>query len=285
VLRQRVYVFHALLAATWRRGRAFLLGDAAHMMPPFAGQGLNSGLKDAANLAWKLAAVVRGELDERALDSYEQERRQHAAQMIDLSVRRGRVVMTTSRARARARDATALLARRVPALRRRLDTLPVKPPARHEHGLLVRGGAAIAGAMLPQPRVMLADGRLAPLDDVLGPWFALLAVEPIEGALRSPAWASIGARRVRLRLDDRFPPTTAAHEAPVVADADGLLRDALADCRGKVVVVRPDRFVLGAFAPQLEQDFLDRWQRLGGPLTGAAIARDGRVPTPLRSST
>jgi 3-(3-hydroxy-phenyl)propionate hydroxylase len=195
------------------------------------------------------------------------------------------VVMTTSRARARARDATALLARRVPALRRRLDTLPVKPPARHEHGLLVRGGAAIAGAMLPQPRVMLADGRLAPLDDVLGPWFALLAVEPIEGALRSPAWASIGARRVRLRLDDRFPPTTAAHEAPVVADADGLLRDALADCRGKVVVVRPDRFVLGAFAPQLEQDFLDRWQRLGGPLTGAAIARDGRVPTPLRSST
>jgi 3-(3-hydroxy-phenyl)propionate hydroxylase len=281
VLRQRVYVFHALLATTWRRGRAFLLGDAAHMMPPFAGQGLNSGLKDAANLAWKVAAVVRGELGERVLDSYERERRRHAAEMIDLSVRRGRVVMTTSRARARVRDAAALLARRVPALRRRLDTLPVKPPARHHEGLVVRG-VAIAGAMLPQPRVLLADGRLALLDDVLGDWFALLAVEPIEGAARSPIWDHLGARRVRLVLDDRFPPSTAQHDPPVVADADGLLRDALADCRGQIVVVRPDRFVIGAFAPAREQDFLEQCRRLGGPVIEGRAA-DGRVP--LRSAT
>jgi 3-(3-hydroxy-phenyl)propionate hydroxylase len=285
VLRQRVYVFHALLATAWRRGRAFLLGDAAHMMPPFAGQGLNSGLKDAANLAWKLAAVVRGELDERALDSYEQERRRHAALMIDLSVRRGRVVMTTSRTRARMRDTAALLARRLPPLRRRLDTLPVKPPARHDQGLIVRGGAAIAGAMLPQPRVLLADGRLALLDDVLGPSFALLAVEPTEGALRASVWVSLGARRVRIQLDERFPPSTGPHEAPIVADADGLLRDALADCRGLVVVVRPDRFVLGAFGPAKEQDFLDQWRRLGGPVTDGRAAGDGRVPAPLRSTT
>jgi 3-(3-hydroxy-phenyl)propionate hydroxylase len=284
-LRQRVYVFHALLATTWRRGRAFLLGDAAHMMPPFAGQGLNSGLKDAANLAWKLAAVVRDELDERALDSYEQERRQHAARMIDLSVRRGRLVMTTSRTRALVRDAAALLARRLPPLRSKLDTLPVKPPARHEHGLVVRGGGAITGAMLPQPRVLLADGRLALLDDVLGPWFALLAVEPTEGAPRSPVWASLGTRRLRVQLDERFPPSTAAHEAPVVADADGLLRDALGDCRGQMVVVRPDRFVLGSFAPAREQEFLDQWQRLGGPLIDGRAAKDGRVPTPMRSTT
>jgi 3-(3-hydroxy-phenyl)propionate hydroxylase len=254
-------------------------------MPPFAGQGLNSGLKDAANLAWKLAAVVRGELDERVLDTYEQERRRHAALMIDLSVRRGRVVMTTSRTRARMRDTAALLARRLPPLRRRLDTLPVKPPARHDEGLIVRGGAAIAGAMLPQPRVLLADGRLALLDDVLGPSFALLAVEPTEGALRSPAWASLGARHVRIQLDERFPPSTGTHEAPIVADADGLLRDALADCRGLVVVVRPDRFVLGAFAPAQEQDFLDQWHRLGGPVTEGRAAGDGRVPAPLRSTT
>jgi 3-(3-hydroxy-phenyl)propionate hydroxylase len=281
VLRQRVYVFHALLATTWRRGRAFLLGDAAHMMPPFAGQGLNSGLKDAANLAWKLAAVVRGELGEHVLDSYERERRRHAAAMIDLSVRRGRVVMTTSRTRARARDAAALLARRVPALRRRLDTLPVKPPARHHEGLVV-GGASIAGAMLPQPRVLLADGRVTLLDDVLGDWFALLAVEPIEAAARSPIWERLGARRVHLVLDDRFPRSTAPHDPPVVTDADGLLRDALADCRGQIVVVRPDRFVLGAFAPAREQDFLEQWSRLGGPVIEGRAA-DGRVP--LRSAT
>jgi 3-(3-hydroxy-phenyl)propionate hydroxylase len=249
VVRQRVYVFHALLATTWRRGRAFLLGDAAHMMPPFAGQGLNSGLKDAANLAWKLAAVERGQLDERVLDTYEPERREHAAAMIELSVRRGRVMMTTSRTRARARDAAAVLARRVPALRRRLDTLPVKPPARHGDGLVVPGPAS-AGAMLPQPRIRIVDGRLAPLDDLLGPWFALLEVQPVRTAPRSPVWEAIGARRLVLGLDD---------------DADGLLREALADCRGRVVVVRPDRFVLGAFAPEDEQDFLTHWRRLGGP--------------------
>jgi 3-(3-hydroxy-phenyl)propionate hydroxylase len=270
VLRQRVYVFHALLAATWRRGRAFLLGDAAHMMPPFAGQGLNSGLKDAANLAWKLAAVLHGELDERVLDSYERERRPHAAAMIDLSVRRGRVVMTTSRTRARLRDGAALLARRVPALRRRLDTLPVKPPARHDAGLVVRG-PAIAGAMLPQPHVVDADGRRVLLDELLGSSFALLEVESIRGGARSAAWERLGARRVRLSLDGPLP--------SAVADADGLLRTALADCRGQVVVVRPDRFVLGAFAPDQEQDFLSRWDRLGGPVATA------RVPAPVRSPT
>jgi 3-(3-hydroxy-phenyl)propionate hydroxylase len=284
VLRQRVYVFHALMATTWRRGRAFLLGDAAHMMPPFAGQGLNSGLKDAANLAWKLAAVERGELEARVLDSYEQERRPHATSMIEISVRRGRVVMTTSRRRALARDAAALLARRVAPLRRRLDTLPVKPPARHTEGLVVPG-AAIAGAMLPQPRVVLADGRIVLLDEVLGPWFALLAVEPVHREPRSPVWEAIGARRVRLALEERFPPSTRIGDTPVVADADGLLRHALADCRGAVVVVRPDRFVLGAFTPDREEDFLQQWYRLGGPPAAARARRDGQPPTPIRSTT
>jgi 3-(3-hydroxy-phenyl)propionate hydroxylase len=284
VVRQRVYVFHALLATAWRRGHAFLLGDAAHMMPPFAGQGLNSGLKDATNLAWKLAAVLHGQLDEGALDSYEDERRAHAAAMIDLSVGRGRVVMTTSRARARARDAAATLARALPPLRRRLETLPVKPEARYEQGLVVPGGGAITGAMLPQPRVLHADGRTTLLDDELGRRFALLAVEPATGRPRSPVWSSIGARHLRLLLDERFPPSTAEDEPPVVADADGLLRDALADCRGQIVVVRPDRFVLGTFAPAHEQDFLDRWRKLGGPVADRA-AHDGRVPTPLRSTT
>jgi 3-(3-hydroxy-phenyl)propionate hydroxylase len=159
----------------------------------------------------------------------------------------------------------------VPAARRRLDTLPVKPPARHAEGLVVPG-PAIAGAMLPQPRVRLADGRLTLLDEVLGPWFALLAVEPIRRAPRSPVWEALGARHVRLALDDE------PAAPPAVVDADGLLRTALADCRGTVVVVRPDRFVLGAFAPEDEQAFLSHWDRLGGPVAD-------RVPTPVRSAT
>ena len=75
IYRKRVYDFHAIMAERWREGRVFLAGDAAHMTPPFAGQGLNSGLRDVTNLSWKLAAVTRGQVHRDILDSYELERR------------------------------------------------------------------------------------------------------------------------------------------------------------------------------------------------------------------
>jgi 3-(3-hydroxy-phenyl)propionate hydroxylase len=297
VVRQRVYVFHALIAAKWRRGPVFLLGDAAHMMPPFAGQGLNTGLRDAANLAWKLAAVVRGELGPALLDSYERERRPHAEAMLRLSLRRGSIVMTTNRARAYARDAAATLVRRVPSLRRRLERLPLKPPARYTEGLVVRlGGSSepgIAGTMLPQPRVLLADGRVRRLDDLLGNWFALVAVEPAAGVLEgltSAVWERIRPLRLRLELDQSFPPVTEPGEPAVVADADGLLARDLAAARGAVVVVRPDRFVLGVFRPEEEAAFVQRLFELGVLSPGAGAAgpesrHDRRhVETPARSS-
>lgn len=96
--------FNALVANQWMIGRSFLLGDAAHMMPPFAGQGLNSGIRDAANLAWKIADVIHGRLDPSVLDTYERERRPHAIATVRLSEQLGHVVMTTSEQRARRRD-------------------------------------------------------------------------------------------------------------------------------------------------------------------------------------
>jgi 3-(3-hydroxy-phenyl)propionate hydroxylase len=253
ILRQRVYVFHSLVAAAWRRESAFLLGDAAHMMPPFAGQGLNTGLRDAASLAWRVAAVMRGELGERVLDSYEGERRPHAEAMVRLSVRRGRTMMTRSRARAFARDAAVAAARVIPPLRRRLDGLALKPPPRHRGGLVVRlgGEPPIVGAMLPQPRVLLADGRRALLDDVLGPWFALLCVDVPALELAALPWN--GARQVRLVPPDRFP------RGEAVTDLDGVIAPQLA---GWTLVVRPDRFVLGAFRPADERRLLERWRAL-----------------------
>jgi len=101
VLRRKVvYTFHARMAERWRAGRIFLAGDAAHLMPPFAGQGMNSGVRDAHNLAWKIAAVVSGYLGSDLLDTYEMERREHVAAMTQLAIRMGQVMMPRSRLQA-----------------------------------------------------------------------------------------------------------------------------------------------------------------------------------------
>src|SRR6266481_6087968 len=90
--RSRVYTFHARMADRWREGRIFLVGDAAHLTPPFAGQGMNSGIRDAHNLAWKLAAVLDKRAGPGLLETYEQERKDHVWQMIQLALRMGQVM-------------------------------------------------------------------------------------------------------------------------------------------------------------------------------------------------
>ena len=102
--RRAVYAFHARVADKWRKGRVLLAGDAAHLMPPFAGQGMNSGMKDAVNLGWKLAAVVAGNAGAGILDSYEIERAPSVRAMVNLSRRLGAVIMPTNRWIAGARD-------------------------------------------------------------------------------------------------------------------------------------------------------------------------------------
>jgi 3-(3-hydroxy-phenyl)propionate hydroxylase len=92
IRRKTVYTFHARLASRWSRGRVFLAGDACHLTPPFAGQGMNSGIRDAHNLAWKLAWVVRCALPSKVLETYEQERRDHTREMINLALRMGKIM-------------------------------------------------------------------------------------------------------------------------------------------------------------------------------------------------
>jgi len=104
IVRRTVYEFESLLADRWRRGRVLLAGDAAHTMPPFMGQGMCSGIRDAVNLTWKLAAVLAGDADQSLLDTYESERAPHVKSMIEMSMSVGEMVLLTDPEAAARRD-------------------------------------------------------------------------------------------------------------------------------------------------------------------------------------
>lgn len=156
--RKAVYTFRARIAAQWRKGRVLLAGDAAHQTPPFAGQGMCSGLRDAANLAWKLAAVTRDGAPDALLDSYQPERAPNLRATIDMAIMMGKTVCITSPWGAFVRDMKFKLGR---ALGKLPDGPPAYPPI--SSGMIVAGSPA-AGAYFPQP--VAADGTK--LDDVLG---------------------------------------------------------------------------------------------------------------------
>ena len=173
--RKAVYAFHARVADQWRRGRIFLAGDAAHLMPPFAGQGMNGGMKDASNLAWKLAAVLRGLAPDVILDTYEVERAPVVRKMVELSRRLGAVIMPTNRIAAAARDslfACLNLSSRFRAFIHRGGVMP--PPAICCSALTSPGRDPLVGQMAPQPTVSAGRGA-SPLDCFLGchQWLAL----------------------------------------------------------------------------------------------------------------
>lgn len=179
IRRKVVYTFHARIADRWRAGRIFLAGDAAHLMPPFAGQGMNSGIRDAHNLAWKIAAVASGHLGERLLDTYEAERRRHAAEMIEIAIRVGHVMMPRNRVQAFALQSFFRVLGLYPAARDYFAEMKYKPKPRFHYGFLLDPEAttpnrSFVGKLFPQALVMTAGGYQL-LDDVLGDGFALLA--------------------------------------------------------------------------------------------------------------
>ena len=135
IVRTVVYTFHARLADRWSQGRVILAGDAAHLTPPFAGQGMNSGVRDASNLAWKLAAVVQGQLGPGLLASYEPERRDHAWSMIEFALNIGRVMSPPNALAAFALEYGFLLLSLFPKARDYIAQMKFKPPPRFSRRL------------------------------------------------------------------------------------------------------------------------------------------------------
>ena len=226
VLRAAEYTFRARIAERWRVGCVLLLGDAAHLTPPFIGQGLGAGLRDAHNLAWKLTEVLAGS-SERVLDTYQSERSVHVEAVVRGAVRVGRAMTGGQDIAGALRRPLAGLLLRVPAVRRRAQRgIETRYPAgplvhrrRHRHDL--------AGTPCPQPRLR-PDGRL--LDDVLGDGWRLIVAGPVDPRLAALA-GRVGARSVRLGVD--------------VTD-DGQLAAWLAGGRASAALLRPDRIVMAS---------------------------------------
>jgi 3-(3-hydroxy-phenyl)propionate hydroxylase len=252
ITRKVVYTFHARVAERWREGRVFLAGDAAHLTPPFAGQGMNSGVRDAANLAWKLAAVCKGQSGADLLDSYQSERKPHARALIRMAERIGRFMQPKSRFTAVLTQGALKLVSLYPPARDYVLHLKFKPTPRFLKGFFVpapAGATLPAGQLLPQPWVELPGGARVRLDEVLGSGFAALrwsdAPEP-DLSLKPAAW-DIGHVRLLRQSEDFLP----AHVAPgtvVVRDCEGVLGALLDSASADGVLLRPDHYVM-AYLP------------------------------------
>ncbi len=138
--RKAIYRFQASLAPRFSKRQCFLVGDAAHLTPPFAGQGLVSGLRDAFNLSWKLAFVLKKNGHQKILESYDQERRPHAKSMINLAIWAGRVVMPSNFLMAFFIQGTVAGLGRLPFFKKYLWDFKIRPKSKFKRGLFIKGG-------------------------------------------------------------------------------------------------------------------------------------------------
>jgi flavoprotein hydroxylase len=230
--RHAVYTFQARCADRWRAGRVLLAGDAAHQMPPFAGQGMCAGIRDAMNVFWKLDLVLRGAASDALLDTYPSERIPQVRKVIDFSIELGKVICVADPAAATVRDEAMIAAARERGL-----TPPVPTPA------LGTGCSAerdpLAGELFVQARVRRA-GAAGLFDDVVGRGFVLVSpfgdpttqLDPAQAAY----FASFGG------VGTQVAPGAA------VEDVDGSYRRWFDRHGVAVVLQRPDFHVFGAAA-------------------------------------
>jgi flavoprotein hydroxylase len=241
--RHVVYRFLAHTAEEWRRGRVLLAGDAAHLMPPFAAQGMCSGIRDALNLAWKLDLVLRGVSRDAILDTYTEERREHVRHAIGMSLELGKVICETDPEAAARRDEAMIAAGAEP--HRILPPLP--PPSIGTAGVVQRDAhgkvVSPAGNLTPQGRVR-RGASVGRFDDVVGRGFVLAGRGDPAAALsraQTTFLARIGAKVVRfVDVED------ASHAAEDgVIDVDGVYARHLAEGGHAAVLVRPDFYLFG----------------------------------------
>ena len=244
--RHTVYTFQARWADQWREGRVLIAGDAAHLMPPFAGQGMCSGIRDTANLAWKLDLVLSGRAGDALLDTYTTERSSHVQHSIGMSVELGNVICLTDPNEVAARDEILLKAEGRPEL-----ALPAVPPPILGPGVVhtTASGETVrpGGELGLQARVTDQAGTTGLFDEVVGPGFVVASAVDLEPVLDADLLETLARLRAHLV---RFvaPGTSLVSAGPVTVleDVDNQYLRWLAAGGHEVVVTRPDYYLFGA---------------------------------------
>jgi 3-(3-hydroxy-phenyl)propionate hydroxylase len=219
LIRVTEYTFRAQIADEWRRRNVFLLGDAAHLTPPFIGQGMGAGLRDAMNLSWKLAGVLAGDLPPTVLDTYQQERKPHTLAMIRLALNVGRSMTSGGEFGNVIRRIVVPQMHHIPGLRDKV--VDGTTPALRRSSLVHRKRRRrLTGTLCPN--ALLPDGRR--LDDVIGTGFAFISTVPVDTEYRA-------------RLEQRGATVQ-------IAEAGTHLAGWLRRGHSAAAIVRPDRTVM-----------------------------------------
>ncbi|MEM7538011.1 MAG: bifunctional 3-(3-hydroxy-phenyl)propionate/3-hydroxycinnamic acid hydroxylase [Chloroflexota bacterium] len=256
LVRAAVYTFHSLIATQWRVGNCFIAGDAAHQMPPFAGQGMCSGFRDVQNLAWKLDLVLTGRLSaaatETLLDTYQMERLPHVTRMTRGTMFLGNLVQTRSPMRAFIRDLLFKTVLRIPRIFGRLAHFALRSP-NLKAGILssIKRSDTAKGTYFIQPEVQTND-TVALLDDVLGVGFALLWIgDTLDTAILQAIQAHNLSTAVSLHcIHIRQSMDNSGDNSPLITtlcDHTGKLGAWFETHQVDTVLIRPDRYVFGVY--------------------------------------
>lgn len=313
-IRRRVFTHHGRVASHFRTGRQIVAGDAAHLMPVWLGQGWNSGMRDATNLGWKLAAVLSGQAGDALLDTYTDERKDHAKAMVDLSLTFGKFIKITNPVAAAARDAASTALNLFPQVKSYFADMRFKPMPRYTRGVLAdpttqtSGQATVAltsrlipvrtannkvspvGVQFPQPRVTTAEQANVLLDDAIGNWWTVIVWgnDPTDMLPQTSLdkLTALGARLVAVVPETQREWATRGMDPSVLVlgDHTGRLKKWFDDRPTPIVFLRPDRFVAGAclaqHAPATLDAILDAMHFTGRPANAVAAqdVREGTQP-------